>query len=232
MDTPLSSSHIRNQLGASSWEQANKGTYYFFLPTAPCHKALPELFVWLPINFCWLRRARILVGNTLAPHKILSCSCCCCIWLFLQPHGLGPTRLLSPWDFPGKNAGVCCPFLLQRIFPTQGSSPCLLHWQWVLYHWASRLALLLIGSRFLPLPLFPVSRCGGSWVFTSVLRAIVFDPTDESARGRWRRRSWVHIVPHLHPYSCSTSLPGLYHQEYFLKTFSSLLWVSSTVCGE
>ena len=24
---------------------------------------------------------------------------------------------------------MCCPFLLQRIFPTQGSSPCLLHWQ-------------------------------------------------------------------------------------------------------
>ena len=116
-----------------------------------------------------------------------------------------------------------CHFLLLGIFPAQGSSLCLLHWQWVLYHWASRLALLLIGSRFLPLPLFPVSRCGGSWVFTSVLRAIVFDPTDESARGRWRRRSWVHIVPHLHPYSCSTSLPGLYHQEYFLKTFSSLL---------
>ena len=49
--------------------------------------------------------------------------------------------------------------------------------RWVLYHWASRLALLLTGSRFLPPPLFPLSRCGRfSWVFTSVLRAIVFDP--------------------------------------------------------
>ena len=26
----------------------------------------------------------------------------------LQPHGLGPTRLLCPWDFPGKNTGVDC----------------------------------------------------------------------------------------------------------------------------
>ena len=32
-------------------------------------------------------------------------------------------------DFPGKNTGVGCHFLLQGIFPTQGSSPSLLHWQ-------------------------------------------------------------------------------------------------------
>ena len=29
---------------------------------------------------------------------------------------------------PGKNTGVGCCFLLQRIFPTQGSNPRLLHW--------------------------------------------------------------------------------------------------------
>ena len=42
------------------------------------------------------------------------------------------TRLLCPWDPPGKNTGVSCHFLLQGIFPTQGSNPhllCLLHWQ-------------------------------------------------------------------------------------------------------
>ena len=31
--------------------------------------------------------------------------------------------------FPGKNTEVGCHFLLQGIFPTQGSNPCLLHWQ-------------------------------------------------------------------------------------------------------
>ena len=30
----------------------------------------------------------------------------------LQPHGLEPTRLLHPWNFPGKNTGVGCHFLL------------------------------------------------------------------------------------------------------------------------
>ena len=48
----------------------------------------------------------------------------------LQPHRLEPTRLLCPWNFLGKNTGV--DFLLQEIFPTQGSNPhllYLLHWQ-------------------------------------------------------------------------------------------------------
>ena len=30
----------------------------------------------------------------------------------LQPHGLQPTRLLCPWDSPGKNTGVGCHTLL------------------------------------------------------------------------------------------------------------------------
>jgi len=45
----------------------------------------------------------------------------------LRPHGLQPTRLLRPWDFPGKSTGVGCHFLLQGIFPTQGSNPGLPH---------------------------------------------------------------------------------------------------------
>ena len=43
-----------------------------------------------------------------------------------------PTRLLYPWDSPGKNTRVGCHFLLQGVFFTQESNPhllCLLHWQ-------------------------------------------------------------------------------------------------------
>jgi len=36
-------------------------------------------------------------------------------------------RLLCPWDFPGKNAGVDCHFLRQGIFLTQELNPGLLH---------------------------------------------------------------------------------------------------------
>ena len=38
-------------------------------------------------------------------------------------------RVLCQWVFPGKNTGVNCHFLLQGIFLTQRSNPCLLHWQ-------------------------------------------------------------------------------------------------------
>ena len=52
----------------------------------------------------------------------------------LRPHGLQPTRLLHPWNFPGKNTGVVCHFLLQGIFLTQESNPGLPHCRQMLYH--------------------------------------------------------------------------------------------------
>ena len=87
----------------------------------------------------------------------------------LWPHGLQSTRLLRPWDFPGKSTGVGCHwivisenviscvwlfaipwtvqcmefskpeyrrgslFLLQGVFPTQGSNSGLPHCRWILY---------------------------------------------------------------------------------------------------
>ena len=53
------------------------------------------------------------------------------------------TRFLCPQDFPGKNTGVGCHFLLQGMIPTQGLNPCLLHLQ----HWqADCLPLSHLGS--------------------------------------------------------------------------------------
>ena len=43
-------------------------------------------------------------------------------------------QLLCPWDFPGKNTGVGCYFLLQGIFQTQASNQSLLHCRQILYH--------------------------------------------------------------------------------------------------
>ena len=34
----------------------------------------------------------------------------------LQPHGLKPSRLLHPWDFPGKNTGVVCHFFFKKFY--------------------------------------------------------------------------------------------------------------------
>ena len=45
----------------------------------------------------------------------------------LWHHGLQSTRLLHPWDLPGKSTRVGCHFLLQGIFLTQGSNLGVLH---------------------------------------------------------------------------------------------------------
>ena len=50
-----------------------------------------------------------------------------------NPMDLEPTRLLCPWDSPGKNAGVGCHALFQGIFLTQGSNLGLLHCRRILY---------------------------------------------------------------------------------------------------
>ena len=42
------------------------------------------------------------------------------------PMTYSPSRLLCPWDFPGKNMEVDCHFLLQGIFPIRGSNSHLL----------------------------------------------------------------------------------------------------------
>ena len=45
-----------------------------------------------------------------------------------------PGSFLNPWNFPGQNTGVGYHFLLQGIFPTQGSNPGLPHCRHTPYH--------------------------------------------------------------------------------------------------
>ena len=64
----------------------------------------------------------------------------------LAAAGWYPTRLLCPWDFPGKNTAVSCCALLQGIFLTQGSNPHLLQ----LLHWqVDSLSLVSPGKRII-----------------------------------------------------------------------------------
>ena len=53
--------------------------------------------------------------------------------LFVTPWTVACTKLLHPSDFLGKSTGVGCHFLLQGLFPTQGSNPGLLHCRQTLY---------------------------------------------------------------------------------------------------
>ena len=63
------------------------------------------------------------------------------VFLPEESHGQRNQAGYSPWGFPGKNTGVDCHFLLQRIFPTQESNPGLLNCRQILYHLSYREAL-------------------------------------------------------------------------------------------
>ena len=70
------------------------------------------------------------------------------------------SRLLSPWDSPGKNTRVGCHDLLQGIFHTQGSNLHLLHCQ------ADSLLLSHLGSLSFTLL---TCKCRRQWQPTPVL---------------------------------------------------------------
>ena len=89
-------------------------------------------------------------------HGISLCVCVCvCVYVtcsvmsdFLQPHAMQLTRLLCPWDFPGKNTEVSHHFLLQGIFPTQGSNPGLSHCRQILYYLSHQRSPVYMPSVF------------------------------------------------------------------------------------
>ena len=80
-------------------------------PGLPVSRALLSAVTGVP-SFC--HSSHCLLG----PCSVVSDS--------LLPLDCRPTRLLRPWNFPGRNTGVGCHFLLQGIFPTQGLNPHLL----------------------------------------------------------------------------------------------------------
>ena len=62
----------------------------------------------------------------LSLERVCVLSCFSRVWLLVTPWTVA-TRLLCPWDSPGRNTGVGWHALPQGILPTQGSNPCLLH---------------------------------------------------------------------------------------------------------
>ena len=81
--------------------------------------------------------------------NIISLSVCVCVQLCptLRSNGLQPSRLLYPWDIPGKNIVVVCHFLLHGIFLIQGLSSYLLS---LLNRQVDSLQLSQQGSHFHP----------------------------------------------------------------------------------
>ena len=78
-----------------------------------------------------IHRSLLSVLYVLLCEYVLSCST---MSDCLRLHGRKLTRLLCPWDSPGKNTGLGCYFLLYGIFLVQESNKGLLHCRWILYH--------------------------------------------------------------------------------------------------
>ena len=60
----------------------------------------------------------------------------------LWPHGLQPTRLLCPWDFPGKSTGVGCHCLLCLTVINFSQSRCNC-WKWNNFRGNSKACIIL-----------------------------------------------------------------------------------------
>ena len=73
------------------------------------------------------RQAPLHIPVILSAPLFIDRVCCACpvtsvMSNSLRPYRLWPTSLLCPWDSPGKNTGVGCQALLQKILPIQGSN--------------------------------------------------------------------------------------------------------------
>ena len=143
-------SHI--WLFATLWTIAHQPPYLGFSPKTEtlakntglgCHFLLQGIFSTQGSNLHLMSPAlegKFFTTRVTSPclmqaiYRLLEAFCCCylvpksCLTL-LRTGGLQPTRLLCPWDFPGKNTGKGHYFLLQGIFLTQGSNAHLLQWQ-------------------------------------------------------------------------------------------------------
>ena len=149
----ISKNWLETVAQAKSWNWALGHRSHLPWPTGRESKwpDCPLVFIWLAtgrgVEACLCLPGANEIGRTRVvkpcSKKIQVCMCVCVWAKLLQSVRLGcigfcttpwtvACRLLCPWDFPDKNTGVGCYFLLQGIFLTQGLSLhlfCLLHWQ-------------------------------------------------------------------------------------------------------
>ena len=109
------------------WDSPSKNT------GVGCHFLLQGIFLTQRLNLGYLCLLHW-QADSLSPYHLGSP---------IFPHGRQPTRLLCPWDSPGKNTGVGSLSLLQGIFPTQGPNLALLCGRQILYRLSHQFLWLL-----------------------------------------------------------------------------------------
>ena len=99
------------------------------------------------------------------------CVCVCSVMSnSLRPHGLQPARFLCSWDFPGKNTGMDCHYLLHGNSSTQESNPHLLH----LLHWEVDAFFVIFSTTVSPgKPLSLYYHFNLHGIFTNILSFLI-----------------------------------------------------------
>ena len=98
------------------------------LSSLPQHLASTSLVSRASLDFVTIVACNLLTPNPLPTlpfgnHKFVFYICAAAAakslqsCLTLRPHGQQPTRLLCPWDSPGKNTGVGCHFFSHILYP-------------------------------------------------------------------------------------------------------------------
>ena len=101
----------------------------------------------------WIAPAKLhLLQRQSLSERVLCMLHCCSATIVpdsLWPYGLWSSRLLCPWDSPGKNTGIGCHALLQKSsWPRDHQSPALAGWFFTISaSWEAQLTFKLGGKR-------------------------------------------------------------------------------------
>ena len=105
--------------------------------------------------------------------------------------------LLRPWDFPGKSTGVGCHFLLQRIFPTQGSNLGLPHRRQMLCHLSHQGSLIFVNT----MPIWDSKRIATFFFFDnmhhSFLKKVLSSSNFVFGSLLWRNKNISAVFVHI-----------------------------------
>ena len=90
-----------------------------------------------------------------------------------RPHGLQATRVLHPWDFPGKSTGVGCQELAKGYIATQWElAKGYIATQWLRWAFTAGLSGSVVW-------LLPLGYCWGSW------KSTIIATIREETEGSW-----------------------------------------------
>ena len=139
----------------------------------------------------------------------------------LVSDSLWPCGRNRPWNSPGQNIGVGSLSLLQGIFPTQGSTPGLLHYRWILYQLSHKGSPIqpkdtpfpVLNQSIVPCPVLTVA----SWSAYRFLRRLV----------RWSGIPISLTIFHIFLWSTqSKALAQSVKQMFFWNSLAFFLWSS------